>query len=67
MAKSSAMSGRHQQFLDGTSVGDDARMEFELAVDRRLAEAENIGIGFTTPSPEMAPGAPTFRNSRLSN
>jgi hypothetical protein len=33
-------------------------VEFEL--DRRLAEAENIGIGFTVPSLKIAPNAPRF-------
>lgn len=36
-----------------------SRMEFEL--DRRLEEAEKIGVGFTVPSIEVAPSAP--RNS----
>lgn len=30
-----------------------SRMEFEL--ERRLAEAENIGVGFTVPTSEIAP------------
>jgi integrase len=30
-----------------------SRMEFEL--ERRLVEAENIGVGFTVPTPEIAP------------
>jgi integrase len=45
-----------------------SRMEFEL--ERRLVEAENIGVGFTVPTPEIAPSAPKaprFRNNRLSN
>jgi integrase len=33
-----------------------SRMEFEL--ERRLAEAENIGVGFTVPASEIAPNAP---------
>jgi integrase len=33
-----------------------SRMEFEL--ERRLDEAEKIGIGFTVPSAEIAPSAP---------
>ena len=33
-----------------------SRMEFEL--DRRLQEAEKIGVGFTVPSVEVAPSAP---------
>jgi hypothetical protein len=31
-------------------------MEFEL--DRRLGEAEKIGVGFSVPSIELAPSAP---------
>jgi hypothetical protein len=31
-------------------------MEFEL--QRRLAEAENIGVGFTVPTSEIDPNAP---------
>jgi integrase len=34
-----------------------SRMEFEL--ERRLDEAEKIGIGFTVPSVEIAPNAPS--------
>jgi integrase len=33
-----------------------SRMEFEL--DRRLREAEKVGVGFTVPSIEVAPSAP---------
>ena len=33
-----------------------ARQEFEL--DRRLDEAERVGVGFTVPSVEVAPSAP---------
>ena len=33
-----------------------SRMEFEL--DRRLDEAERVGVGFTVPSVEVAPSAP---------
>jgi hypothetical protein len=33
-----------------------SRMEFEL--ERRLAEAENIGVGFTVPTSENDPNAP---------
>ena len=33
-----------------------SRMEFEL--DRRLDEAERVGVGFTVPSIEVAPSAP---------
>lgn len=32
------------------------RMEFEL--ERRLAEAENIGVGFKVPASEIDPNAP---------
>jgi hypothetical protein len=31
-------------------------MEFEL--DRRLDEAERVGVGFTVPTVEVAPSAP---------
>jgi integrase len=34
-----------------------SRMEFEL--ERRLGEAEKIGVGFTVPSSEIAPNAPS--------
>jgi integrase len=34
-----------------------SRMEFEL--ERRLGEAEKIGVGFTVPSIEIAPNAPS--------
>jgi hypothetical protein len=34
-----------------------SRMEFELG--RRLGEAEKIGVGFTVPSIEIAPNAPS--------
>jgi hypothetical protein len=37
------------------------RMEFEL--ERRLAEAENIGVGFTVPLLEIAPNAPNCSKS----
>jgi hypothetical protein len=33
-----------------------SRMEFEL--DRRLDEAERVGVGFTVPNIEVAPSAP---------
>jgi hypothetical protein len=33
-----------------------SRMEFEL--DRRLDEAERVGVGLTVPSIEVAPSAP---------
>jgi hypothetical protein len=33
-----------------------SRMEFEF--DRRLDEAERVGVGFTVPTIEVAPSAP---------
>ena len=48
-----------------------SRMEFE--VERRLAEAENVGVGFTVPTLEIAPNAPSapsaprFRSNPMSN
>jgi hypothetical protein len=33
-----------------------SRMEFEL--ERRLDEAERVGVGFTVPTVEVAPSAP---------
>ena len=54
------VSGGHQQLLDGTPTETMSelysRMEFEL--DRRLDEAERVGVGFTVPSVEVAPSAP---------
>jgi hypothetical protein len=35
-------------------------MEFE--VERRLAEAENIGVGFTVPTSEIDPSAPKLQD-----
>ena len=43
-----------------------SRMEFEL--ERRLAEAENIGVGFTVPTPEIAPScSKCSKSSKISD
>lgn len=39
-----------------------SRMEFEL--DRRIEEAEKVGVGFTVPPTVVAPSAPRNREEQ---